>query len=148
MKLGSHKESDLSSSRLRQLFALAVGIAFVAVGVLGFIPWATTDVAELPAAGPESDAYLFGIFAVSILHNVVHLAFGVAGILMAMRAIGARLYLVGGGIIYLALTVYGLVIDLDSEANFVPLNHADNWLHLGLGIGLMVLGLVPLRPSR
>ena len=32
--------------------------------------------------------------------------------------------------------------DLDSAANFVPLNTADNWLHLGLAVGMLALGLV------
>ena len=148
MRARSRGDSETPPARIRQLFALAVGIAFVAAGILGFIPWATTDVDSLPAAGPGSDAHLFGLFAVSILHNVVHLAFGVAGIVMAMRALGTRLYLVGGGILYLALTVYGLVIDLGSEGNLLSLNQADNWLHLGLGITMMVLGLAPLRASR
>ncbi|MBD8506465.1 DUF4383 domain-containing protein [Hoyosella sp. G463] len=148
MKHGSKRESEVPASRVRQFFALAVGIAFVAAGILGVVPWATTGASELSAAGPHSETYLFGIFAVSILHNVLHLAFGVAGIVLAMRAIGARIYLVGGGIAYLALTVYGLVIDLDSEANVIPPNQADNWLHLGVGLALVVLGLVPLRGPR
>ncbi|WP_278314577.1 DUF4383 domain-containing protein [Lolliginicoccus levis] len=148
MKHESRRGKDVPASRVRQFFALAVGIAFVAAGILGFIPWATTGTSELAAMGPHSETYLLGIFAVSILHNVLHLAFGILGIVLAMRAIGSRIYLVGGGIAYLALTVYGLVIELDSDANFIPLNQADNWLHLGLGIGLVVLGLVPLRGPR
>ena len=43
--------------------------------------------------------------------------------------------------IYLALFAYGMVIDMNSDANFVPFNNADNWLHLGLGAGMVVLGL-------
>jgi hypothetical protein len=40
------------------------------------------------------------------------------------------------------LWVYGLAIDHDTDANFVPLNDADNWLHLGLGAGMVLLGLL------
>jgi len=29
-----------------------------------------------------------------------------------------------------------------SSANFVPLNEADDWLHLGLGVGMILLGLL------
>ena len=43
--------------------------------------------------------------------------------------------------IYLGLWVYGLVIDLTGRANFMPLNGADNWLHLGLGVLMMLLGV-------
>ena len=44
--------------------------------------------------------------------------------------------------VYLVLTAYGAVIDLDSAANFVPLNIADNFLHLFLGASMISLGVV------
>lgn len=47
-----------------------------------------------------------------------------------------------GGFIYLALWLYGLFNDLDSSANFVPVNTADNWLHFGLGVLMVGLGAV------
>ena len=91
-------------------------------------------------AGHESEAELFGIFQVSILHNIVHLVFGVVGLAAARSALNARRYLIVGGVIYLVLWLYGLLIDQDSSANFVPVNSADNWLHLVLGIGMVALG--------
>ena len=123
-----------------QKAALAVSVVFVLVGVAGFIPGLTTNYDTLMFAGHESQAMLLGIFMVSILHNIVHLAFGVVGFLMSRTAHGAYWYLVGGGIVYLLLWLYGLVIDHDSAANFVPLNTADNWLHLLLAIGMAGLG--------
>ncbi len=125
-----------------QKAALAVGAVFVAVGVLGFIPGITTNYDTLGAAGHESEAMLLGIFQVSILHNIVHLLFGVAGILMARRHPSARTYLVGGGVVYLLLWLYGLLIDKESSANFVPVNQADDWLHLVLGLGMIALGVL------
>lgn len=77
----------------------------------------------------------------SILHNIVHLLFGLAGLALARSWSGARAYLVGGGVIYAVLFVYGIVIDHDSSANFVPLNGADNVLHLLLAIGMIGIGL-------
>jgi len=44
-------------------------------------------------------------------------------------------------VIYLVLWVYGLVIDQSSAVNFVPINTADNWLHLGLGVVMIALGV-------
>jgi hypothetical protein len=120
--------------------ALVVGVVFLLVGVLGFIPGITTNYDDLSFAGHESDAKLLGIFQVSILHNLVHVLFGIAGIAMSRTRSGARTYLIGGGIIYLVLWLYGLVIDDQSSANFVPVNSADNWLHLLLGIGMIGLG--------
>ncbi|MEO3757844.1 DUF4383 domain-containing protein [Mycobacterium sp. B14F4] len=130
-----------------QKAALAVGAVFLLVGILGFIPGITTDYGTMKFAGYESGAHLLGIFHVSILHNVVHLLFGIAGLLMARTFSAARAYLIGGGAIYLVLFLYGLVIDRDSAANFVPVNMADNWLHLALAIGMIGLGVALSRSA-
>jgi Domain of unknown function (DUF4383) len=121
--------------------ALLVGAAFLVVGVLGFIPGVTTDYDLLQWAGHHSGAKLFGVFAVSGLHNALHLALGVAGLAMARTYAKARAYFLTGGVVYLGLWVYGLLIDRGSSANFVPVNNADNWLHLGLGVGMLLLGV-------
>ncbi|EWC60807.1 hypothetical protein UO65_3896 [Actinokineospora spheciospongiae] len=131
-----------------QLVAVVVSVVFLLVGVLGFIPGITTDYDRLTFAGHHSMAMLLGVFAVSVLHNLVHLAFGVAGLLLARTPAGARGYLIGGGAVYLVLWVYGLAIDHGSAANFVPVNSADNWLHLGLGVGMAVLGFALLPRQR
>jgi hypothetical protein len=125
-----------------QTAALAVGVVFVLVGILGFIPGITTGYEHLSFAGHHSSAMLFGVFAVSVLHNLVHLLFGVAGIVLARRIGAARGYLIGGGAVYAVLWLYGLVIDHDGPANFVPVNTADNWLHLGLAVGMIALGAI------
>jgi Domain of unknown function (DUF4383) len=75
--------------------ALAVGAVFLAVGVLGFVPGITTNYDQLTFAGHHPDAALLGIFNVSVLHNLVHLAFGVAGIALARTCNSARSYLIG-----------------------------------------------------
>jgi len=121
---------------------MAVAVAFLLIGVLGFVPGVTTEYGAMEFAGHESGALLLGLFQVSILHNIVHLLYGVAGLAMGRTADGARAYLVGGGIIYLVLWIYGLVVDETSAANFVPLNDADDWLHLGLGVAMIALGLL------
>jgi hypothetical protein len=130
-----------------QQAAAVVGAVFLIVGVAGFIPGITTNYDSMEFAGHESDAQLFGIFAVSVLHNIVHLLFGVAGLALARTFQAARSYLVVGGVVYLVLLVYGLVIDFDKSANFVPLNDADNWLHLVLGVTMIALGAVLGRPG-
>ena len=134
--------------------AVLVGTAFLVVGVLGFIPGVTSDYDLMEWAGHHSGAKLFGMFAVSGLHNFVHLAFGVAGLLMARTYAASRAYLLVGGLVYLGLWVYGLLIDHASTANFVPVNGADNWLHLGLGAAMVLFGLTlaatrdPTKPRR
>jgi hypothetical protein len=125
--------------------ATAVAAVFVLVGILGFIPGITSNYDALSFAGHESDAKLLGVFQVSVLHNIVHLLFGLVGLALARSASGARSYLIGGGAIYLVLWLYGLVIDHDGAANFVPVNSADNWLHFVLGLGMIALGLLTTR---
>ncbi len=125
-----------------QTAAVVVAVVFLLVGVLGFIPGITTDFDSMEFAGPDSEAKLLGIFQVSILHNIVHLLFGVVGLAAARTATGATYYLIIGGIVYFLLWIYGLVVDHEHEANFVPVNDADNWLHLLLAIGMVALGLL------
>jgi hypothetical protein len=126
---------------LVQLAAAAVAATFLLVAVLGFVPGITTNYSELSFAGHESEAKLLGLFQVSVLHNIVHGLFGVIGLALARSIAGARSFLIGGGAVYLVLTAYGSLIDLDSAVNFVPVNVADNFLHLGLGLGMIGLGL-------
>jgi len=127
---------------------MVVGIVFLVVGVAGFIPGLTTHSGDMTFAGHESMGKLLGVFQVSVLHNIVHLLFGIVGLVAARTARSATAYLIVGGIIYLVLWVYGLIIDPMSGANFVPLNTPDNWLHFALGVGMIVLGLIfRWRPS-
>ena len=132
---------------LLQIFAAVVGLTFLLVGIAGFIPGLTSEYDQLELYGTESNAELLGLFRVSILHNIVHLLFGV-GLLAAARPSSAKAYLVGGGVVYLVVVAYGFLVDKQSEANFLPINHADNLLHLGLGLGMILLGVVGAALAR
>jgi hypothetical protein len=124
-----------------QVAAALVGVVFLLVGIAGFIPGITTHYSDMTFAGQHSMAKLLGLFMVSVLHNIVHLLFGIAGLALARTARTARLYLIGGGLIYLVLWIYGLIVDQMSSANFVPVNTADNWLHFGLGVAMIAVGV-------
>lgn len=109
-----------------KLITTLIGLSFLAAGIGGFIPALTPN------------GLLLGLFEVSTLHNIIHIAFGLAGLAMAKSA--ANLYLIGGGLIYLATWALGQF----GPANLDPigLNHADNLLHLGAGGGMTLLGVV------
>ena len=129
----------VESSALQKAARL-VGIVFLLVGILGFIPGITSDYGDMHFAGNTSDAELLGLFQVSILHNLVHLAFGIVGILMSRTWEGARNFLIGGGIIYLLLGIYDAIVHQSVDANFLPSNNADTYLHLALGVAMLGLG--------
>jgi hypothetical protein len=131
---------------LVQVVADLVGAVFLIVGIAGFIPGITTHLyGGLDFAGHDGNAQLIGLFQVSVLHNLVHIALGITGLALARTWSGARTFLIGGGIIYLALWLYGLIIDKASSANFVPLDRADDWLHFLLGLGMIVAGVLTTR---
>ena len=144
-----------AASRTMAVQTAAYGIAaiFLLVGVLGFVPGVTTNVRSMSLASHHSEAMLFGLFQVSFLHNIVHLLFGFAGLVSARTMTGAHHYLRLGGAAYPALFVYGLLVSQSSNANFIPVNPADDILHLLLGSVMVLLGLtlnrrILVRPSR
>ncbi|MBI2709416.1 MAG: DUF4383 domain-containing protein [Actinobacteria bacterium] len=126
---------------------MVVGAVFLLVGILGFVPGITTNYGDMAFAGHDSLAKLLGLFQVSVLHNLVHIAFGVAGLALAAKHGAARMYLMIGGFIYLVLAFYGFAVG-NGSANFVPLNTADDVLHLVLGLGMLVLGAAGQRLRR
>ncbi len=131
----------MSATKPVQSVARLVGIVFLLVGVAGFIPGITTNLYEgLEFAGDEGNAELLGLFQVSVLHNIVHALFGI-GILMAATPEGARTFLLGSGAIYVVLFLLGIL----GGGDWVPINDGDNWLHLGLAVGLIALGLLTAR---
>jgi hypothetical protein len=125
-----------------QLGAAGFGVVFLLVGVAGFIPGITSHFMDMGFAGRGSSAKLVGLFQVSVLHNIVHLLFGVAGLLFSGTPLRARNYLFGAGVAYAALFFYGIVVSYGSPANFVPFNAADDALHFALAGAMITASLV------
>lgn len=119
--------------------AVLVAAAFLTVAIAGFTPGLTTRLDQLQWFGPDSRAQLFGVFGISMVHNLLHLVFGVTGLLLATSYGKARAYLVGGGLIFLVLWLCGLLAD--QVRNTLPLNGADHWLHFSIGVLMVLLGL-------
>ncbi|MEV0003207.1 DUF4383 domain-containing protein [Micromonospora sp. NPDC050980] len=140
--MARNARADAPARPAVQKVALAAAALFVLIGVLGFVPGVTSHYDELTFAGHHSGAKLLGLFQVSVLHNLVHLIFGLVGLVVARRLAGARVFLAGGGALYLVLWLYGFAVDRESGANFVPFNDADDWLHLALGFGMLATGLL------
>jgi hypothetical protein len=128
-----------------QLLATLVAATLVLVGIIGFIPGLTTNLYDgLEFAGEDGDAKILGVFHTSVLHNLVHLVFGLVGLVMARTWSGARTFLIGGGIIYIALWLIGLLGGL----NWIPADDADDWLHFVVGVAMVGLGFVTTREGE
>lgn len=124
------------NSNSAQSVALRAGLVLIALALLGFVPGVTTNEAGISFAGQGSGAELIGVFQISTLHNLVHLLLGLAGVALARTASGARRYLTGAGIVCLVLWLLGVA----NAGKWIPVNAADDWLHLALGVGLIALG--------
>ena len=118
-----------------RLVATIFGAVYILVGLLGFA--VTGGVGFVATSG----GLLLGIFEVNPLHNIAHLAIGALLLFAAMRSVSAAKganTLVGA--VYLLLGIVGLFI-LDSDANILALNGADNVLHLASALLLLGVGL-------
>lgn len=124
-----------------QCAAIFVAATLIALGVLGFVPGVTTNLDDLHWFGHQSQTELFGVFQVSVLHNLFHIAMGVTGLALSRSYARSRAFLLGGGVVFLGLWVHGLFVGHNSPANLLPVNGADTWLHLGLGVTMVILAL-------
>jgi hypothetical protein len=127
-----------------QSAALRVGLVLVSLGVLGFLSGITTNESSITFAGHRSGADLIGVFQISTLHNLVHIVLGLAGVALARTGSGARRYLIGAGLVCLGRWALGVA----DAGTWLPVNAADDWLHLALGAGLVGLGFATSRSSR
>jgi hypothetical protein len=126
-----------------QRAALLFGVVFLVVTLAGFIPGITTDYGDLTRFDGEG-AKIFGIFGTNILENLVHLLYGVAGLVAASSWAASKVYFIWGGVVYLAVWLYGLLggSDESSSANVLGLNSAADWLHFVLGVTMIAVGFV------
>ncbi len=119
--------------------SMGMGVVFLLLAILGLIPGITSQYGSMAFAS-GSEALMFGAFQVSILLNLVYLAVGAVGVWMSRSVSGSRNFLIGSGALFLVMWLYGLIINLDSAANFLSFNAAGNWLHLILGVVAIGLG--------
>ncbi|WP_026551660.1 DUF4383 domain-containing protein [Arthrobacter sp. H20] len=148
MTTASHHARDFHvTHELVRSGSMGMGVVFLILGVLAFVPGLTTQYGSLAFAN-GSEALLFGVFQVSILLNLVYLVAGAAGIIMSRDSTGARNFLLGSGALFLLMWVYGMVIDLESTANFLSFNAAGNWMHLTLALIAGVVATAHIARNR
>lgn len=113
--------------------ALAFGIVFLIIGAGGFLPFL------ILGEGPEGFGLLLGLFAISAIHNVIHLASGVAALASSTSTQYARLYFQIFGVVYALVTVLGFLSG-GVLLGILPLNLFDNILHLAIAAASLYLG--------
>jgi hypothetical protein len=111
---------------------MVFGVVFLLLSIVGFIsPGGMAMTVDPPGM-------LLGMFPVNMLHNVVHLLFGIWGLAASRSWSGAKSYAQIGGVIYLILALCGYFAP--NGFNLVPLGGNDIWLHALLGVILAAVG--------
>lgn len=123
-------------------FARVFGIIFLVVGIAGFIPGITQPHNHPNLAVEASSGLLLGLFPVNVLHNLVHIAFGIWG-LFAVRALASALvYARAVAVVYALLTILGLIPATNTTLGLVPIYGHDIWLHALLAAVAAYFGFV------
>ncbi len=113
-------------------FAMVIGIVYLLVGVMGFVPaFRTMDASHtMPnLAVNATNGFLVGLFPINVLHNIVHLLVGVLGVGMASKFATAQAFSRGLAIFYGLLAVMGLIPVLNTTFGLIPIFGADVLLH-------------------
>ena len=117
-----------------QLYALLFGAVLLVVGLVGFVADSSFG------TGSDVDGSNLIAFEVNGWHNLVHIASGAIGLALSRSAAGARTFALGFGAVYLVVTLWGF-IDGNSVLNLIPVNTADNFLHLAIAALGIAAGL-------
>ena len=134
------------NARHVRYFALVYGIVFLLVGIAGFVPGLLAP----PEEGRQlvvntGFGRLFNLFPVNVLHNLVHVAFGVWGLAAYRTFSASRTYARAVAVIYGVLTVMGLIPVLATTFGLIPLYGHDVWLHALLALVAAYFGWASVR---
>jgi hypothetical protein len=135
----AHDGSRTADRTPAQLYALLFGATLLVAGILGFFVESNFDFGD----GIQGDDLI--VFEVNGTHNLVHLASGILGLALAGTAAGARAYALGFGTVYLLVTIIGF-IDGSDVLRLIPIDQADNFLHLAISLTGIAAGLAS-RPT-
>ena len=147
---GAHAGASTRGQTVRQrtaaqLFCLVVGATLVVVGLLGFLVESKFDTSSGGDPGALDGEKLI-LLEVNGWHNVVHLASGLFLLAVMARPSSARTGAFAFGAIYAVVTVIGL-IDGNDVFGLIPINPADNVLHILLTVAALGAALASRSPT-
>ena len=126
----------MQGKTLAQIWSLALGVVLVLVGIVGFLVEPSFNVGDSAQRGTLI------LFDINGWHNVVYLLSGVVGLAMAGTAAKARLFAIGYGVVYVLVTILGFIVgDGGLLLSIIPINTADNVLHLVIAVTGIAIGL-------
>jgi hypothetical protein len=126
----------MQGKTLAQVYAMTLGGVLVLVGIVGFFVEPSFGVGDSAQRGTLI------LFDINGWHNVVHLLSGIVGLAMAGTAAKARLFSIGYGVVYVLVTILGFVVgDGGLLLSIIPINTADNVLHLAIAVTGIAVGL-------
>ena len=117
-----------------QTVARVFGFVFLLIAALGFLASGMSMEAD-PALAPR----ILGLFPVNVVHNAVHLLFGVWGLAASRTVSGAALFAKGAGAIYMVLAILGFI--MPTTFGLIPIGGHVIWLHALIGVVLLTVGL-------
>ncbi len=117
-----------------QIYSLAFGATLLLIGIVGFA------VNSSFATGTSLTGDELIVFEVNGWHNLVHVASGLVGLALWRNPVTARSFALGFGLVYGLVTLLGF-IDGNDVLGLLPVNAADNVLHLAISAAGILAGL-------
>jgi len=124
-----------------QWYCLLAGLALLLAGAFGFISDSSFD------TGDRVQGDLFLGFEVNAIHNLIHVASGLVLLAASPKRASARAVALAFGLVYGLVAVIGL-IDGEDVLGLIPINSADNLLHVALAALGIITGLISRDDDR
>jgi hypothetical protein len=122
-----------------QMVALAFGAIYLAAGVLGFLPF-------LGGSYTMTNSALLGLFNINLLHNLVHIVIGIAGLAAGASLANSRMFCQVAGVVLLLLGVLGVFVA--NPLGLLYIGGLDIALHLVSGAVLAYFGFAATVSAR
>ena len=139
--MGTANRAGTDDKTPAQLYALIFGAVLLLVGIIGFFVNSNFDF------GGDTNGENLIAFEVNGTHNIVHILSGLLGLALWKRRDTARMYALGFGAVYLLVTIIGFAQG-DNVLGIIPVNGADNVLHLLIAAAGIAAGLASPADNR
>jgi hypothetical protein len=124
-----------------QWYCLLAGLSLLLAGVFGFVSDSSFDTGD----GVQGDLFLG--FEVNAVHNLIHVASGLVLLAASPKRAPARAIALAFGLVYGLVAIIGL-IDGEDVLGLIPINSADNLLHIALAALGIITGLISRDDDR